>query len=321
MVGDNDGSPLLLREYNRLYSRKIAELERLGKVIVHEEERWSDLAQLLSEEGKNPDDFGAYTVLDENTGVVHVFVNPKRKTTFSKEHEFIHVLTAQALENPKTKDDWELHDKMQELYDEFVSDYQADSRFDQYRISNLKEFVAYALTNREFQMLLEQRESVQGSGVQNSRLREEKELEKANERWNRELDDFKNKIHNNILHLGKPLSILKASGVNARELTISPTVLNRKMRQHNLVTDDLKNLAEAIQNPMFVYEHGTVHPNIVVITNINVKDKKLSIAIKLDNQGNVVEISNISSVHGKDAVTELERLSTGAFSGIGFTPK
>ena len=36
---------------------------------------------------------------------------------------------------------------------------------------------------------------------------------------------------------------------------------------------------------------------------------KLSIALKLDANGNVVEVSNVSSVHSKDGVKELERIS------------
>ena len=134
-------------------------------------------------------------------------------------------------------------------------------------------------------------------------------IENANERFNRELDAFKEKQHKGLLHLGRPMGILSAAGVNARELTVSPTVLHQHLKKHNLTTDDLKGLAEAVQTPILVYRHGETKPHVVIVTELDVDGGKLSIALRLDENGNVVEVSNVSSVHSKDAQTELERLA------------
>ena len=133
-------------------------------------------------------------------------------------------------------------------------------------------------------------------------------LEEANRHFNEELDAFKAKTHKGLLHLGQPGRILNACGINA-ELTLSPTVLSRKLKQHGLDVDDIKGLAGAIQKPILVYKHGDVHPNIVVVTDLTAKGGKISIAIELDGKGNVVELNNVSSVHSKVATTELERIS------------
>ena len=133
-------------------------------------------------------------------------------------------------------------------------------------------------------------------------------MDEVNRRFNDELDAFKKKTHKGLLHLGKPGNILKACGINA-ELTLSPTVLSRKLKQHNLSVDDLKGLAGAVQEPILVYRHGDVHPNMVIVTDLAVKGGKLSVAVELDAEGNVVELNNISSVHNKEASKELERLS------------
>ncbi|MBQ3121035.1 MAG: hypothetical protein IJC08_00330, partial [Bacteroidaceae bacterium] len=138
----------------------------------------------------------------------------------------------------------------------------------------------------------------------------------ANERFNRELDAFKEKQHKGLLHLGRPMGVLSAAGVNVRELTLSPKVLNRKMKQHGLTTDDLKGLAKSIQSPILVYKHGEKAPNIVVVTELDINNGKLSIALELDDNGNVVEVNNISSVHSKDAATELERLAKMKDNGL-----
>ena len=110
------------------------------------------------------------------------------------------------------------------------------------------------------------------------------------------------------MHLGTPFEKLRAAGIIADELTLSPTVLNRKLKQHDLTTDDLKGLSKAIQDPILVYKHGLNIPNIIVITEIDVKGGKLSISVVLDSDGNVLNVNNVSSVHSKDAATELTRL-------------
>ena len=137
---------------------------------------------------------------------------------------------------------------------------------------------------------------------------EEESLERANERLNDELDAFKNKSHKGLLHLGRPGAILRAAGIDVESITLSPTVLNRHLNKHALTTDDLKGLAKSIQSPILVYKHGKNSPNIVVVTELDVKGGKLSASFELDSNGEVVKVSNISSIHNKDAEKELLRL-------------
>ena len=134
------------------------------------------------------------------------------------------------------------------------------------------------------------------------------EEEDANRRFNEELKAFKEKRHKGLLHIGAPGNILMACGVNA-DLTLSPTVLHRKLKQHGLSIEDIRNLPEALQHPIMVYRHGDKHPNLVVVTDMEAKGGKISAAIELNADGNVVEINNISSIHSKDASKELNRLA------------
>ena len=136
----------------------------------------------------------------------------------------------------------------------------------------------------------------------------ETEEEDANKRFNEELEAFKEKRHKGLLHIGVPGNILMACGVNA-DLTLSPTVLHRKLKQHGLSIEDIRNLPEALQHPIMVYRHGDKHPNLVVVTDMEAKGGKISAAIELNADGNVVEINNISSIHSKDASKELNRLA------------
>lgn len=150
-------------------------------------------------------------------------------------------------------------------------------------------------------------ESVESISYQRAES-EEESLERANERLNDELDAFKNKSHKGLLHLGRPGAILRAAGIDVESITLSPTVLNRHLNKHALTTDDLKGLAKSIQSPILVYKHGKNSPNIVVVTELDVKGGKLSASFELDSNGEVVKVSNISSIHNKDAEKELLRL-------------
>ena len=60
---------------------------------------------------------------------------------------------------------------------------------------------------------------------------------------------------------------------------------------------------------MLVYVHGLNVPNMVAVTELNTPKGKLSVSLRLNAKGEVVELNNISSVHGKDASTEIDRLS------------
>lgn len=148
----------------------------------------------------------------------------------------------------------------------------------------------------------------ESNGINKTNETNGQEAEEANRRFNEELNAFKAKTHKGLLHLGQPGRILNACGIN-EELTLSPTVLSRKLKQHGLNVDDIKGLAGAIQEPILVYQHGDAHPNMVIVTDLAAKGGKVSVAVELDGEGNVVELNNVSSVHSKGATTELERLS------------
>jgi hypothetical protein len=151
-------------------------------------------------------------------------------------------------------------------------------------------------------------ESVESIRYQHVESKEYESPERANERFNDELDAFKNKSHKGLLHLGRPGAILRAAGIDVESITLSPTVLNRHLNKHAITTDDLKGLAKSIQSPILVYKHGKNSPNIVVVTELDVKGGKLSASFELDSNGEVVKVSNISSIHNKDAEKELLRL-------------
>lgn len=175
---------------------------------------------------------------------------------------------------------------------------------DKFTAANVVEFVKIL---QEKSVLDSQR---MATAYREAKIQEEAKVKKQNDDiFNAEIDAFKAKEHKGLMHLGKPLAKLQVSGINAEELTMSPSSLSRHLKKYGLEADDVKGLASAIQDPILVYKHGLKVPNIVVVTELDVKGGKLSISVQIDESGNVVELNNVRSVHAKDAEIELERLS------------
>ncbi len=188
-----------------------------------------------------------------------------------------------------------------------ISDAEARSVIDEWNNANPEKPIDYDYTRESGKEFTEEdaRKANEANGVN---VNADETVQEVNDRFNKELDDFKNNRHNGLLHLGRPQEILTACGINAESITLSPSVLKKHLKKHGLTTDDLKGLAEAIQKPILCYKHGLRNPNIVVVTELNVRGGKLSVSFELDSNGNVVDVSNISSVHSKEAQIELERL-------------
>ncbi|MDR1373182.1 MAG: hypothetical protein LBJ17_08750, partial [Dysgonamonadaceae bacterium] len=143
--------------------------------------------------------------------------------------------------------------------------------------------------------------------------------EAVNERFNEELDRFAKgelKPHEK-LHLGKPLDILQAAGVKGGEITLSSDVLNRKLEQHGLTTDDLRNLAKAVQTPIMVYEWGTKAKSTVIVTELTTKDgRKITVALRAENKEEKLEVNEIASIHGKAAERFLSEMENAKEGGL-----
>ncbi len=127
------------------------------------------------------------------------------------------------------------------------------------------------------------------------------DIETVNEQFNAELDAFDNGTLQGELHLGQPGPILQSSGLNASEMFITPRTLKQHLSKHGLTTSDIRNLPEAMQEPLMVYEWGTKAKSLVVITQIPRGDQRITVAVKLERGGNRLEVNEIASVHGKDA--------------------
>ena len=137
----------------------------------------------------------------------------------------------------------------------------------------------------------------------NGRVRPERISNKeVNKRFNEELDEFKDKqLKGGILHLGEPNGLLIACGLNASEITLTAKTLKEHLDKHGISIEEIKDLPNAINNPMMVYEWGTKAKSTIIITNITRESgDKITVAVKLERNGEEMTINEIASIHGKE---------------------
>ena len=146
---------------------------------------------------------------------------------------------------------------------------------------------------------------------------EAKALEAANERFDEQLDGVKNGTHKGVLNLGKPLEILQAAGIKSDGIELAKEVLEKKLKQHGLTTEDLKGLAKAIQTPLMVYEWGTKSKSTVIITELTTADgRKITVALRGENKSGNLEVNEIASIHGKAAERFLSEMENAKEGGL-----
>lgn len=133
-----------------------------------------------------------------------------------------------------------------------------------------------------------------------------------NERFNTQLDLFESGMmpSDEKLVIGRPCPVLLASGVDDSELYITQSVLRNHMAKHGLSAGDLKNLPEALEHPIMVYEWGSKAKSIVIITAIPRGSERIAVAVRLKTIKDGIKINKIASIHGKSAERLLMDMNT-----------
>jgi hypothetical protein len=112
------------------------------------------------------------------------------------------------------------------------------------------------------------------------------------------------------ISLGRTPSILKQLGIKSEKLTMREAVLRSHMAKHGLTASDIADLPSAIQSPLIVYTWGTKAKSMVVVTSIPRGTQRITVAVKLERNGESVEVNEIASVHGKDIERILKEITT-----------
>lgn len=133
-----------------------------------------------------------------------------------------------------------------------------------------------------------------------------------NKQFNDDLDEFERNrlLSSRKFNLGRPSPILMAAGLNGVSIQMTQSVLSKHLDKHNLKTDDLRELPEAIRTPIMVYEWGDKARNSVIVTSIPRGEERITTTIRLTRDGNKLNVNEISSIYGKSAERLIRDINT-----------
>lgn len=131
--------------------------------------------------------------------------------------------------------------------------------------------------------------------------------------FSNKLDDFLNGRlpSTEVLTLGKTPNVLKLIGSQSEKLTINQSVIRNCMNEENMIShghtsghalslDIMKQLPEAIRNPIMICK-GSKEGSVVVVTELkNRDDKNVIVPIAIDIRGKTGAVNSILSAYGKD---------------------
>ena len=153
--------------------------------------------------------------------------------------------------------------------------------------------------------------------VQIAPLNEQTQIEYDSKNFSKQIDEVKNGVfpkNNTLVLLKNTPKVLKDIGLNDLPITMTQKHLEtisqdkgkyKNANYHNLGIDVVKQLPEAIANPLNIYKSSTRDDSIVLVTHLSDKKGNIVLAsIKVDGKGTingiVVDANHMTSAYGKD---------------------
>ena len=129
--------------------------------------------------------------------------------------------------------------------------------------------------------------------------RETVELSQVNERFNEELAGLTEANADKvILDLGRPCAILRAAGVEDKPMKLYGNKVIKKMKKHGFKLDELRNLPEAVANPIAVFKNYGKEGNRSILTELKTEQGNFLVTLTL-GEGHDVDFNVVTSVFGK----------------------
>ncbi len=125
--------------------------------------------------------------------------------------------------------------------------------------------------------------------------------ERINQQFNDELQQqIDGKLpKGHVYQLGTPSEVLQSAGIPNLPIELAASRLGNKSMQENHPFDlsEVKNLPQAIQNPLAVFRSATHIGSYVIMTEIEHKGKNYVVAIETDVPRGRIDVNSIRSIH------------------------
>ena len=120
----------------------------------------------------------------------------------------------------------------------------------------------------------------------------------VNERFNEQLEKLtENNADSTIFYLGEPSGEMLAVGIKDSPLKLYGNKLQSKAKKHGFDVKDVKDLPEAIHDPIAIFE-GAEDGSFAILTELSVGDNNVLATLSV-GKGNDVDFNIVSSVYGK----------------------
>ena len=127
---------------------------------------------------------------------------------------------------------------------------------------------------------------------------EEQEIERVNEEFNKRLEELtEENMDNAILSVGRPSAVLRSVGIPERDIRLYGNKIFKKAKQHGYRPNDLRDLPNAVQNPIAVFA-GSYDGSYSLLTTLNLNGRNALVSIDV-LKGEVQDINIVTSVYGK----------------------
>jgi hypothetical protein len=114
------------------------------------------------------------------------------------------------------------------------------------------------------------------------------------------------------LDVTKPSSKLREAGVTGSMVTLKCSTIRRKNRRdddHEYTYENLKDLPEAVNNPIMVFEHDNGNKDI--ITTIQINGRNALVGLETVNAGKDTVVEKVATIFGKKSETIFEWIKSG----------
>ena len=129
---------------------------------------------------------------------------------------------------------------------------------------------------------------------------DDRELEAVNRKFNEQIVTLTEANADKVaLSLGRPSAVLRSAGVDDKPMKLYGNKVMKKMRKHGFTLDELRDLPNAVADPIAVFDNYGKEGNRSILTELRTKNGNFLVTIDLGKGNNDIDFNIVSSVFGK----------------------
>ena len=142
-------------------------------------------------------------------------------------------------------------------------------------------------------------------------VEQSEDIEKVNAKFNEQLGTLTEKNADRIsLSLGSPSDLLLSAGVEDKPMKLYGNKVMQKMRKHGFALEELRNLPEAVSNPIAVFNNYGKDGNRSILTELRTRQGNILVSVSIGEDADV-DFNIVRSVFGKRDANVVDWINKG----------